>query len=179
MSAIEEYFNRKQGGLVGELYTSAIAELVTVDLQEMKADIKLLEEEESLIMSVPIGAQQTGGFIIRPPYQVGDKVIVVFAKEDIEPVLYGGGDPSELQHDKDNAIILCGISDYLTTLPAGFAEHERDLIVANKDLTAKFVLMETGEILMDSTENISINSKKDINFTAGGVITTSDSRGGG
>lgn len=179
MSAIEEYFKRKQGGLTSELYTSAIAELVRVDLQLMQADIKLLEAEESMIMSVPIAVQQTGGFIIRPPYQAGDKVVVVFSKEDIEPVLYGGGDPSEGQHVKDNAIIVAGLSDYLSSLPAGFAEHDRDLVIANKDLTAKFVINDSGEIVIDSTENISINSARDINMTAGGFITTSDSRGGG
>lgn len=179
MSEVMKFIENQKVGLAGGLYTSAIAELVRVDLQRMQADIKLLEAEESLIMSVPIGVQQTSGFIIRPPYQAGDKVVVVFSKEDIEPILYGGGEPSGLEHDKDNAMIVCGISDYLTELPAGFAEHELDLIITNKDLTAKFVIKESGELLIDSAENISITSAKDINLTAGGIITTSDSRGGG
>lgn len=179
MSEVIKFFEKQQSGLVAGMYTSAIAELVSVDLQRMQADIKLLEAEESLIMSVPIGAQQTGGFIIRPPYQAGDKVVVVFSKEDVEPFLYGGGEPSELEHDKDNAMIVCGISDYLTELPAGFAEYEQDLIIANKELSAKLVIKGTGEIIMESNEQIDINSAKDINIMAGGIITTSDSRGGG
>lgn len=178
MSEIEKYFQQKQGGLINDLYTSAIAELIRVDLQQMQADIELLEGEKSLVLNVPIGAQQTGRFIIRQPYQTGDKVVVVFSKEDTAPVLYGGGSPSEDQHVKDNAVIVCGLSDYLSVLPAGFSEHERDLVIATKELSAKFVIKESGEILMESNEDINIISLKNINISApDGIVTTTDSRG--
>lgn len=157
MSEVAKFFQNQQGNLANSLNTSAIGEIVRVDLQLMQADVQLLEAEESLLMSVPIGAQQAGGFIIRPPYKEGDRVVVVFSKEDTQPFLYGGGDPSELQHDKDNAMIVCGISDYLTMLPSGFAEHENDLVLAHKSLSAKIVITETGEINLTAVK-INMNS---------------------
>ena len=175
---VERYFETKKQGMTEELNTCALAEIISVELEYMRADIKLLIPEETIIMQVPIAPMQTGDFIIRMPYKAGDKVVVTFSQTDNDPVLFGGGESSRRQHALDDAVIIGGIMPFLQPLSAEFAEYESDLIIAKRDSTSKIVLKESGEILIEALENISINSQKDITITAGGIITTTDSRGG-
>lgn len=177
MSSVNAYMQKMQQNLTNGMFTAAIAEIIKVDLQMMKADVKLLDSTEALIMEVPIAAQRTEEFIIRMPYKVSDKVVVMFTKEDTAPFLYGSGDPSESQHDKDNAIIVSGIADYLSELPADFAEYEEDVVFANTPLTAAVVLKKSGEILLKSDESINLETAKDMNFNASGIVAINDSRG--
>lgn len=179
MSAeVERYFENKKQGMTEELNTCAFAEIINVELDFMRADIKLLSPEEDIIMQVPIAPLQTNEFIIRVPYKTGDTVVVAFSQSDIDPFLFGGGESSRRQHSIDDAVIIGGVASFLNPLPNDFAQHEGDLIISKRDYTSKFILKESGEILIESDENINISTLKNINLTAGGIITTTDSRGG-
>lgn len=176
---IEKYLQRKQENLTNSLNTCTIAEILSIEPKYMRADIKLLTGDEDIIMQVPISPQQTGDFIMRMPYKIGDTVLVVFSQSDIDPFLFGGGDSSERQHAEDDAIIVGGIRSFNDPLPNVFAEHEEDFIIAKRDLSARIVIKNNGEISIESDESISINSLKDINISApNGIVTTTDSRGG-
>lgn len=180
MSAeVERYFERQKKNTADNLYTCTIAEIIKVELKYMRADIKLLTGDENMIMQVPIAPQQTGEFIIRIPYKVGDNVVVMFAQSDIAPFLFGGGASSEGQHTIDDAIIVGGIRSFNELLLDEFAEYEEDFVIAKRDFSARIIIKENSEILIESDENINITSKKDINISApNGIVTTTDSRGG-
>jgi len=175
----KRYFKRQQKNTADSLYTCTIAEIIKVELKYMRADIKLLTGDENIIMQVPIATQQTGEFIIRIPYEVGDNVVVMFGQSDIAPFLFGGGASSEGQHTIDDAIIVGGIRSFNEPLPDGFAEYEEDFVIAKRDFSARIIIKENSEILIESDENINITSKKNINISAPtGIVTTTDSRGG-
>lgn len=176
---IEKYFNRKQANLTDSLNTCTLAEIIKVEPGYMRADIKLLTDDEELIMQVPIASQQTGDFIIWMPYKAGDTVLVVFSQSDIDPFLFGGGDSSERQHAEDDAIIVSGIHSFNESLPDEFTEHEEDFVIAKRDLSARIVIKDNGEILFESDGDMNFTSKKNINISApNGIVTTTDSRGG-
>ena len=161
------------------LNTCTLAEILKVELKYMRADIKLLTDDEDIIMQVPIAPQQTGDFIIRMPYKAGDKVLVVFSQSDIDPFLFGGGSSSERQLAKDDAIIVGGVRSFADTLPDDFSEHEEDFVIAKLDLSARIVIKDDGEILIESDKDLNIKSKKDINLSApDGIVSITDSRGG-
>ena len=180
MSAeVERYFERQKKNTADNLNTCTLAEIINVELKYMRADIKLLTGDEDIIMQVPIAPQQTGEFIIRIPYKVGDNVVVMFSQSDIDPFLFGGGVSSEGQHTIDDAIIIGGIQSFNEPLLDEFTEYEEDLVIAKRDFSARIIIKENSEILIESDENINITSKKDINISApNGIVTTTDSRGG-
>lgn len=175
----KELLNRQKSSLKENMNTCVIAEINSVDLKHMRADVIFPDEEKTLILRVPIAPQQTGGFIIRPPYKKGDSVVIVFSQQDIDPFLYGGGDSSDREHHMDDAIIIGGARGFTEPLPDEFTEHAEDLIIAKRDFSARIILKVNGEMLIESDEDININSQKDINISApNGIVTTSDSRGG-
>lgn len=150
---IEEYLNKKLDNLSDGLNTCTIAEIVNVDLKYMRADVRLLHDD-SMVMQVPITPHQTKQFVMRMPYAKGDTVIVLFAQNDNDPFLYGDGKASERQHAIDDAVIVAGVADYNSPLP--FDGYEEDLVISKRDCSAKIIIQESGEILIESAQSINV-----------------------
>lgn len=137
MSEAAKFFENYKKGLVGGLYTSAIAQIEAYDPIVNKADITLLPGGD-LIKSVPVGMPQTKDFYIRMPYSKGDHVLVVFSQRDIDPILFANGKiPSERMLAIDDAIIVCGINLFTQPLPATDSDK---LVIGQKDGVAKIVM---------------------------------------
>ena len=139
------------GDMVDGVHTSAIARIEAYDPVLMKADLTILQTGDE-IFDVPVGHLNVGEFIIRPPYKVGDKVIVVFSENPIDEVISTGEEKkSQLKekHDISDAMVVCGLHTWETTLPS---EHGNDLVIAKKDFSAKVVINEDGQVLIDANE---------------------------
>lgn len=141
------------GDMVDDVHTSAIARIEAYDPVLMKADLTILQTGDE-IFDVPVGHLNVGEFIIRPPYKIGDKVVVVFAESSIDEVV-STGEQKESQakekHSITDAIVVSGLHTWETELPS---EHENDLIIAKKDFSSKVVIKETGEVIVESDSNI-------------------------
>jgi hypothetical protein len=166
MSEANKFFQGFKQGLVGELFTSAIAKIEAYDAKLNKADITLLPGGD-LIKSVPVGIQQTGQFYIRIPYKKGDHVLVCFSHRDIDPIMYDSGKvPSERMLAIDDAVVVAGINLYTEPLPAADADK---LVIGQKDGAAK-MSMGNGKITfsgeVEFTGSTKLNGSTTVNGTA-------------
>lgn len=160
MSEAAKFFDGFKKGMVGELFTSAIAKIEAYDAKLNKADITLLPGGE-LIKSVPVGIQQTSQFYIRMPYKKGDHVLVVFSHRDIDPIMFDNGKiPSERMLSIDDAIIVAGINLYTKPLPVADADK---LVIGQKDGAAKITM---GNGTIDFIGSVRVNGTA---LVAGGV----------
>lgn len=134
-----------------------IARIEKFDAKKMKAEVTPLVkyknkdgsmEERPLLIEVPVSFLKAGPFVIRPPYKVGDIVLIVFADDDIENVLLSGdiSEPNSTRvHSLDDAIVVGAIMPFTKELPG---QHSDDLIIAKDDFSTKIVVKENGEIIV-------------------------------
>lgn len=148
------FFQQWQNKMVGSLNTCAIGEIQTFDTTKLKADVKLLPDGD-LIKSVPVAMPQTNDFIIRVPYQPGDKVVVVFSQRDIDPIMYGESQSSGRMLAIDDAIVVGGINLFSISLPS---DNPNDLVIAKKDFTAKIIIGDDGIVTVDAPKGISLKA---------------------
>ncbi len=155
------FFNKLTEQLLDGINNCMLAKIETFDHKKMKANVIPLVkyrnkdnsiEERPMLIEVPVSFVKAGPFVIRPPYQSGDIVLLVFADEDIENVLFSGdiSEPNSARtHSLDDAIIIGGIMPFMEGLPD---EHGKDLIIANKDFSTKVVLKENGDIIIQGNK---------------------------
>lgn len=178
MSEVKKFINRSQSKLQTGLNTCIFGEIIKIELKHMRVDVKVDFEEETIVMRAPIATYQTKEFIIRPPYQVGDTVLLIISQKDIDPILYAGGEHSKRQHELDDALVISGITPFTEPLLDDFTQHEEDFVIGKRDFSAKFIIKKNGEIIVSSDETINLESQKNISLLAlNGIITAVDSRG--
>ncbi len=154
MSNIENFINLKQEDMLAGINTCAICRIDAVDMQEMRADVTpLFDDELTPILNVPIATHQTSDFIIRVPYKSGDLVIVVFSQRDIDPIMFGGGEQATHTFGIDDAIIVGGISLFTNPLIAITADDE-DFLITKKDYTSRIVIAKNGDIRAETDGHI-------------------------
>ncbi len=156
-----DFFNKLSGSLVNEINSCMLGRIETFDASKMKANVvplvKNKDGNKPMLIEVPVSFIKAGPFLIRPPYKKGDIVLVVFADEDIDNVLLSGNvsEPnSTRKHSLDDAIVVGGVMPFTNTLPG---EHGEDLVIGKDDFTAKIVIKEDGEILIESDKGITIS----------------------
>lgn len=160
------FFNKLSEQLTSNINSCTIGRIEKFDVKKMKAEVTPLVkyknkdgtmEKRPLLIEVPVSFLKAGSFIIRPPYKVGDIVLIIFADNDIENALLSGNisEPNSARvHSLDDAIIVGGIMPFIKELPK---EHEKDLIIAKDDFSSKIVIKEDGEILIESDKGITIS----------------------
>lgn len=120
---------------VSDLHTALPAKIEKVDLQTMRAEITLLNQKEledemvtiPPIVEVPISYYRANNMIMRPPYQKGDTVLVVFAENALDKLMITGQpeDPElTRRHSIDDAIIVGGLQmEQDDDLPSNYADQ--------------------------------------------------------
>jgi len=142
--------------------TCLICEVLEVDMNLYKADVLPLHDPEATpILDVPMAFWQTEQFVIQVPFKKGDKVLVVCSQADIDPLMFGGGKAASRSFSANDAIIVGGINYFTKPLQN---EHPDNVIISDKIFKNKIRIAPTGEIFMESEENINIISKKDVNI---------------
>lgn len=186
MSEVERYFKRRETVMLSGLNVAVFAEIIKIDLKHMRVDVKTDMTSEELehmsdaeiVMQIPIATHQTKEFVVRPPYQIGDQVLLIVSHQDIEPILFDGGNHSRRTHSLDDALIIGGITKFTEPLSDDYAEFEEDLIISKRDLSAKIVIKKDGEVIIESNKDINFKSEQNINIAApNGIVSIADSRG--
>ena len=142
---------------LANLHTCLICKITKVDLEQMVADVKPLNQKKfkgenpqelPLIQSVPIALMHTKDFYIRPPYDVGDIVVVVFSERRIDEIMNFGKDEAKgnRKHSMDDGIIISGLSLFKNSLSE---EHKGDLLIQNKNNKSKIVMKPNGEVIVE------------------------------
>ena len=120
---------------ISDLHTALPAKIEKIDLQKMRAEITLLNQKEledelvtiPPIVEVPVSYYRANNMIIRPPYQKGDTVLVIFAEKALDKLMITGQpeDPElTRRHSIDDAIIVGGLQmEQHDDLPADFKEQ--------------------------------------------------------
>lgn len=140
MREVLDTFEAFRASLVKGLHTIAVGRIVSCDGKT--ADVETLPDK-NLLTNVAIAHLQTEKFVIRMPYKKGDLVLVGFAMNDIESVMFGDDvEPTTRMHSQDDSFILLGLNLFTKPLPD---EHLTDLVIASKDYKHKIVLSETGD----------------------------------
>lgn len=160
MSDFNDYLEAKQNDMLQGLNTCAICRIEKIDYDEMKADVTpLFDEGLTLILNCPLGFHQNDKFLFRIPYEVGDLVVVVFSQRDIDNIYFDGGDQAVRTHGLEDAIIIGGVQKFTNPIAK---EHVKDVVISDKQFKNKFIIKDTGEIFVESEENINILSQKDV-----------------
>jgi len=163
MSNSTKFFNAFQKSFQDDLHTALIAKIETFDPVKMKASIKPLNkvnnEELPIIPEVPVMMLKAGNFFIRPPYQKGDIVYVIFAEHDIDNIMLTGKEESsnsQRKHSYDDAIVVGGIMPYTQSLTS---DYNTDLVIAKSDMTSKVILRDSGDIIIESAGDVLLGSE--------------------
>jgi len=170
MSVINNFVNRKIATLQGSMFTATMAEIIKIDWEYMRCDVKpLFDDEAKIIVDVPFGFMQNDNFVIRFPYKVGDKVFVVFCKEDIAPVLFEDGNRDMAAEDKfreDDAFVIGGV--HLFTKPITDIPKARDesFLICRKDFKSRIEIDKDGKVIIETDQDIDVKSEQNINFDA-------------
>lgn len=120
---------------INEIHTTLPAKIESVDLEEMRAEVTLLNKKEledeqvtiPPIVEVPISYYRAGKMIMRPPYEKGDTVIVAFSERGIDRLMITG-DPEETEvermHSYDDAVIVGGLQmEQHADLPTDYTDN--------------------------------------------------------
>lgn len=163
---ISNFVNKKFATMQGAMFTATIAEIVKIDWDYMRCDVKpLFDDEAKIIVDVPFGFMQNDDYLVRFPYKKGNLVFVVFCKEDIAPVLFEDGNrdmAAEEQFRQDDAFVIGGIHLFtkpITTIPK---IHDESFLICRKDFKSRIEIDKDGKVIIDTSENIEMNTKKDI-----------------
>jgi len=173
-------------GILGEvaqgIHTCMLGKVNKFDHKKMKAEVIPLHKrrlangqaiEYPLLLEVPVAFFYANGFFIRPPYQKGDLVVVVFADSEIDKILMSGGKESpnsERRHALTDAIVVGGWQKFTEELPISDSNVD-DMVISNKDTSFSIIIQKDGAIELKSKKSIGI--KSDENITISGPTQTS------
>lgn len=163
---LEGLIDGMQNQMLEGIHTLALGKIASVDNVNMRANVYLLENiqhndnfyESATIMDCPIIAQSGGGFQIRVPYQVGDKVIVGFCESNIADILESGDRTNQtLKHrfTQDDAVVLGG---WNSNSEAGISEYTDGLVLINNKTGTMITITASGEVVIKSNSNVTIES---------------------
>ena len=138
---------------IGEIHTSLPARIESFDQIRMIASVTLLAKEKlggeeviiPPIVEVPVAHFKAGPFIIRPPYQKGDRVEVIFNEKALDHLLITGKAESVMhtrRFSRDDAMIIKGLK--IEKDPDYPAEELDSLYISNLDKNVKLVMKPDG-----------------------------------
>lgn len=141
--------------IVDQDHSSLPAKIISFDEENLRADVQLLNTDEEqnapTIVNVPVSVIRAGGFIIRPPYQEDDIVLLVFSDTDLENSLFDGAarPPARIQTSQlDYGIVVGGLTaDEEAISISGQADS---LQIATEDDSGRIEVQTDGTVIVDS-----------------------------
>lgn len=168
-------FNRFGTNLTNGLLTSTIARIISIDYERMCCEVLPLNSDDANpIEDVPFGFMQNDDFIVRFPYKVGNLVFIGFCKEDIDPILFNDDNrdaaASDLFQLKD-AFVIGGVQQFInpSTIPS---THDESFLICRKDFKSRIEIDKDGKVIIETVENIEMNTTKDIKMNAQNIVMT-------
>ncbi|WP_018250311.1 Gp138 family membrane-puncturing spike protein [Orenia marismortui] len=141
-----------------DIHIALPAKIQNYDPEKMIADIVVLakkelgEEEVEIppVLEVPVSHFKAGPFIIRPPYNRGDVVQVLFNERAIDNLLASNRAESpefNRKHSLDDAIVIAGLkTERESSYPS---DHQEDFLIYNRDTQEKAVLKKAGGAILE------------------------------
>lgn len=135
-----------------QMNTLLICKVLEVDMNLYKADVLPLHDPDATpILDVPFGFQQTDHFVVQVPYKQDDIVYVGCVQHDIDPLMFGGGEPAKRTFDANDAIIIGGVHYFTKPLSN---PHPDDVTITDKVFKNKIRIQPDGEIFIESDNKI-------------------------
>ena len=162
---MEDFWNRMFNDAISQVHTALPARILTFDAENMRAKIELLLKDEDgdvipPILNCPVGFLNAGGFIIRPPFEKGDTVQVLFNEKAIDKLIISGkaeSVDSKRVFSLDDATIVTGLKMQSTAkLPS---ENTGDLLISNTEVNSKIILKKNGDIVIESDGSVFLGSE--------------------
>jgi phage baseplate assembly protein gpV len=130
-------------------------------------------KEMASIPSVPLVFMGSKHSTMTFPVEVGDLVWVMFSERSIDAFKYSDGgnpiDPKDLRmHDYSDAIAICGLFTY----PTALGIHPTDTVIrmnAGQSNESKLSFKPNGDIVFDSSANLTINTQSNTVINANDV----------
>lgn len=158
-----------------ELHVALPAKIEKYDPKRLRAEVTLLAKKELRgqevtippIIECPVKVLKAGPFIIRPPYQSGDVVEVLFNERALDKILITGK-PESLEytrrHSFDDAVVIGGL---LVEQEDETPDEELEsLYIANYEEDSKIIIDQEGRIRVANDKNLAeIIIDKDGNIT--------------
>jgi len=173
---------------LSRLHTAMMGKIEKFDPEAMKADVQLLVKRKykkheaasyPLLQEVPVMTVKTGAFVVRPPYQKGDLVMVLFAEREIDAVVQEGTEEepvSKRRHALEDAVVIGGWMPFSEDLPEDNAD---DLVIARTDFSARIVIQKDdnkvhiqtdGPVLVEAEEDVEVKTEGDAIVEAEGDV---------
>lgn len=114
------YQDTHDSNLIASIHVGAIVKVIGFDAKKMTVDVQPISksvangEPEVLppILSVPMAATRSGGFVFKMQASVGDVGVVLFMDHDIDSVIATGKETTPLttrMHAMDDAVYIGGV----------------------------------------------------------------------
>ena len=174
MSKINKAIKNIVENYIKEVHTALPAKIRSFDAETMRAEVILLNQkrlgdemvEIPPIVEVPVASYKANNFHIRPPYQKGDVVLVVFAEKALDKLLITGEVENPVIkrfHSYDDAVVIGGL---LKEQAGDFDNRFVDDFVITKHNDGQFeswlkIDSETGEIEIEIDDKIWLRIKED------------------
>lgn len=156
---------------ISDIHTVLPAKIEKYDTEKMRARIVLLAKvelegemvEAPPIIEVPVSFLKAGPFVIRPPYQKEDPVLVAFSEKAHDKLLIRSEstDPKfKRMHSFDDAIVIGGLQlEQDTDLNNDYGS---DLLIENQEEDTRWVMKADGTTLFENKKaDYSIKADKD------------------
>lgn len=140
---------------LSNLHVALPARIEKYDPAKLRAEVILLsktnhegkEVEFPPILECPVRTLKAGPFIIRPPYQKGDIVQVLFNERALDQLLITGKTESVIykrRHSLDDAVVIGGLkTESESDLPEDYCE---DLLLINQEVGDYLIMKKGGGI---------------------------------
>lgn len=163
---VGQHIKNMQNGL----FTATMAEIIKIDWEFMRCDVQpLFDDEAKPIVDVPFGFMQNENLVIRFPYKKGDKVFLVFCKEDIAPILFEDGNRDMAAEEKfreDDAFVIGGVHLFTKLITEIPKKHDESLLICRKDFKSRIEIDKDGKVIVETDQDINFKTEKNINFDA-------------
>ncbi|MHA1303772.1 MAG: Gp138 family membrane-puncturing spike protein [Candidatus Heimdallarchaeaceae archaeon] len=161
-------FNAIDNSLL-ELNTSNMATITAISEDKTLLDV-IIDSSKEEVPDIPFVSLQGGGSFLQFPLSVGDKVLLIFAKDTVEDWL--SGDENFIfnsNFDINNAFALVGINNTNPIEIQDYTDFKVDTIkIRNENEELITILSETTQALSDTSDLLS---------TTNVVVTTGSSAG--
>jgi len=147
---------------ISDIHTCLPAKIEDYDHETMYAKVVILAKKEfegemealTPIIDVPVSHVKAGNFIVRPPYQEDDVVLVAFSEAGLDKLLITG-EPEDPQFSRefsyDDAIVIQGLK---TEQEDDYEPDYKDgLYISNVEKEIEFVMESDGNVRIIDNKN--------------------------
>ena len=163
--------NTSLNDVKGQVYTMTIGELIEVDRELNRAKVvrlideaqesKYIDKDDEYIYDIPFVTMRTRDFVFIPPYQAGDRVVILFSHRDITNILDNkGAQADNANFDKSDAVIVGTINLFDEPINLG-ESNDGDIVLKKHDDSLSVKIDGDNNIEIKTDGNIYLGDKNE------------------